>query len=110
MRVKLLTQITSSYTDIHIVANSGLVSDFALSHHVDFLVRGIRSVKDLESELALAAINKQLGVDTFMVPCDARYAHISSSLVRELALFKRRHPGLMPAEIENEVYDNLIKF
>lgn len=86
------------------------MTDLAQSHDVDFLVRGVRSVKDLESELALAAINRELAnIETVMVPCEAKYAHISSSLVRELALFKRRHSGVLPPEIEDEVYNYLIK-
>ena len=80
---------------------------------MQFLIRGVRSLKDFESELSLAAINKELfyrPLDTVFLPTDPKYAHISSSLVRELAMFKRRHRGVMPSSIEDEVYDYLIKY
>ena len=78
------------------MSHDGLVTDFAISNNVDFLIRGVRSFKDFESELTLSAINRELvlnapkPIETLFLPCDAKYAHISSSLVRELAQFHRR--------------------
>jgi pantetheine-phosphate adenylyltransferase len=97
------------------VSHDGLVTDFAIDRNVDFLVRGVRSFRDFESELNLSAINRDLilssnrRIETIFLPCDAKYAHISSSLIRELAQFKRRHSGVLPASIEGEVFDYLIK-
>ena len=113
MRVELLKKATRHISGIEVVAHSGLVTEFAEKHYVQFLIRGVRSLKDFESELSLAAINKELfyrPLDTVFLPTDAKYAHISSSLVRELALFKKRHRGVMPSSIEDEVYDYLIKY
>ena len=73
------------------MSHEGLVTDFAIDKNVDFLIRGVRSFRDFESELNLAAINRDLvkavnkRIETIFLPCDAKYAHISSSLIRELA-------------------------
>ena len=73
------------------MSHEGLVTDFAIDKNVDFLIRGVRSFRDFESELNLATINRDLvqaankRIETIFLPCDAKYAHISSSLIRELA-------------------------
>ena len=114
MKLELLRKITNGMTKIEIVSHTGLITEFAIENRVDFLVRGIRSYKDLQMELDLSTINRDLvnakgkTIETVFLPSDAMYSHVSSSLIRELAMFKTRHEGVLPKEIENEVYDYLI--
>jgi pantetheine-phosphate adenylyltransferase len=93
-RLMMLRRITADLSDIEVVSHSGLVSEYALRNKVDFLVRGVRSIKDFEEELNLATINRDLAhaqghrLETVLLPSSPMNAHISSSLVRELATFK----------------------
>ena len=49
------------------------------------ILRGVRSVQDFEYERNIAEANRQLcGIDTVLLYTRPEYAHISSSLVREL--------------------------
>lgn len=61
------------------------------------LVRGIRTVADMEAERTTADVNRQhFGVDTLFLFADAAYSSISSSVVRELATFGEDYSALLP--------------
>lgn len=93
---------------LKIVAFTGLTVEFAKQHQITFLIRGLRSGADLDRELQLAAMNKQLsGIETVLLPGNPLYAHISSSLIRELAFNQKRLHSLVPALIEEEIFQRL---
>lgn len=65
---------------------AGLLADFCRQHGATALVKGLRSGHDFEYELPMAAMNRHLtDVDTVFLPSSAESAHISSSLVKEVA-------------------------
>lgn len=64
---------------------SGLLVDFCRDVGAQTVVRGLRSQLDLAYEEPMARMNDHLaGVDTLFLLTSAQYAHISSSLVREV--------------------------
>ncbi|MEQ9738275.1 MAG: pantetheine-phosphate adenylyltransferase [Algiphilus sp.] len=64
----------------------GLIVDFARENNVSVLVRGVRTVTDVDYEKQMALMNRDLfpQLDTVMLAPSPEYAHLSSSLVREL--------------------------
>ena len=82
---------------MEVVAYDDLTIDLAHRVGAQFLVRGVRSVKDFEYEREQADINKQLGgVETILLFSDPRYSSISSTLVRELRFFGRNVDEFLP--------------
>ncbi len=67
----------------------GLTVDFCRTVGAGFLVRGLRAIADFEAELQLAHNNQQLApdVDTVFFMTSLEHSYISSSLVKEIALF-----------------------
>src|SRR5690625_75486 len=64
---------------------SGLIADFAREHGAQALVKGVRNPGDLSYEMPMATFNRHLsGVETVFLPADARYQHVSSTLVKEI--------------------------
>jgi pantetheine-phosphate adenylyltransferase len=65
---------------------TGLVVDEARRRGATVLVRGFRGPSDLELEGRNALGNRDLsGIETLFLVSDPRWAHVSSSLVREIA-------------------------
>ncbi len=65
-----------------------LTVDFAEQQNAQFILRGIRSVKDFEYERELAGINRRLsGIETILLYSAPEYSSVSSSMVRELHRF-----------------------
>ena len=89
-RVSLLQEaIAASGAGENILVTSwsvGLLVDYCTDVGASVLVKGIRSQVDVAYETPMAIVNRDLaGVETiFMLP-DPAHAHVSSSLVRQVA-------------------------
>ena len=64
------------------------------------IVKGVRDGADYAYELQMAQMNRHLtGVETVFLPADPAYAHVSSSLVAEVARLGGDLTGLVPDEV-----------
>ena len=78
---------TAFYSEprVKVMAYDGLTVDFATEQQAQFILRGVRSVQDFEYERNIAEANKQLsGIETILLYTRPEYAHISSTLLRDL--------------------------
>ncbi|MCG7421603.1 MULTISPECIES: pantetheine-phosphate adenylyltransferase [Micrococcus] len=63
----------------------GLLAEFCREIGAGVIVKGLRNGTDLEFEAPMAAMNRHLtGVETVFLTADARYTHLSSSLIKEV--------------------------
>ncbi len=85
-RVALIRESVKDLHNVQVRGFSGLIVDFAREHGVTVLVRGVRTVGDVDYEKQMAVMNRALypTLDTVMLAPSPEYAHLSSSLVREL--------------------------
>lgn len=84
-RVEMIRKFYADEPRVKVMAYSGLTVDFAQEQGAQFIVRGIRSVKDFEYEEGIADINKKLnGIETVFLFSEPELASVSSSVVREL--------------------------
>ena len=87
----------------------GLTVDFCHEVRAGFLVRGLRAIADFESELQLAHNNHQLApdVDTVFFMTSLEHSYVSSSLVKEIALFGGDVSAMLPAAAVEALRDAL---
>jgi pantetheine-phosphate adenylyltransferase len=85
----------------------GLTVDFCHEVGAGFLVRGLRAIADFESELQLAHNNHQLApdVDTVFFMTSLEHSYVSSSLVKEIALFGGDVSAMLPAAAVEAIRD-----
>ena len=71
---------------VDVVAFDGLLVDAARTHGATVVVRGLRSVTDYEHEWPMARMNATLhaGLETVYLSASPQWAHVSSSLVRQI--------------------------
>ncbi|MEL6907127.1 MAG: pantetheine-phosphate adenylyltransferase [Planctomycetota bacterium] len=88
-RVELLSQAMERFPHARAVAFDGLVVDAARQFGATAIVRGVRNTSDLEYERQLALANRSMNpeVETVLLFPSAEYAHVSSTLVRQIARF-----------------------
>lgn len=68
----------------------GLLADYCKETGATAIIKGLRGGADLDSEQPMALINRHLaGIETVFLLGEPRYAHIASSLVKDVA----RHGG-----------------
>ena len=85
-RVEWIEQTFVHEPKISVITYEGLTVDFAREQGVQFLLRGLRNPADFEFEKAIAQANREMvpDLETVFLLTSARYAYISSSIVREV--------------------------
>lgn len=82
---------------ISVEAYRDLTVDFAARVQAQYIIKGVRSVKDFEYEREQADVNRQLtGIETLLLFAEPQLASISSSVVRELKHFGKDVSSLLP--------------
>jgi pantetheine-phosphate adenylyltransferase len=97
-RSAMLGKALGGVPNARVEAFGGLLADYARSREAGTIVRGIRGGGDLEYERQMAETNRHLNPDldtVFFTPSPA-VAHISSTLVREIAALGGSVRGLVP--------------
>jgi pantetheine-phosphate adenylyltransferase len=87
-RLDLARQVLHDLPNVEIMGYSGLTVDFARSHHVTVVVRGLRAISDFEFEFQLANMSRHLDrdIETVFLTPQEQFTFISSTLVREIAV------------------------
>jgi pantetheine-phosphate adenylyltransferase len=100
-RVELIRASVTALKNVDVKPFDGLVVDFARDHGVSVLVRGVRTVGDFDYEKQMAVMNRDLypGLDTVMFVPKPEHAHLSSSLVREIASMGAPIEKFVPAPV-----------
>ena len=90
IRKRKIQELYQSEKRITVKTYSDLTIDFAHREMADFIIKGVRSVKDFEYEREQADINRRIGhIDTLLLLAEPGMESISSSMVRELVHFPR---------------------
>ncbi|MBR1400973.1 MAG: pantetheine-phosphate adenylyltransferase [Prevotella sp.] len=96
-RKRKIQELYKSEKRITVKTYSDLTIDFAHREMADYIIKGVRSVKDFEYEREQADINKRIGnIDTLLLFAEPEMASISSTLVRELIHFGKDVRQFLP--------------
>lgn len=101
-KVQLMQENLTHLTNVTVVQHTGgLTIDLAKEWNATVLLRGIRNVKDFEYEADVAAMNKTQNkeIETVFLTADEKYRFVSSSLIKEVAMFGGDITGLVPENV-----------
>jgi pantetheine-phosphate adenylyltransferase len=86
-RQELIRGATAHLDNIEIRTFSGLAVEFARECGARVMVRGVRPITDIQAELTMMMANRRLApdVETLFMIADGELAHVSSSLIKEIA-------------------------
>ena len=87
-RVELVRAVLADKPGNFVVSSlaSGLLVDYCKEVKAEALVKGIRTNVDIDYELPMAQVNRDLsGIETVFFPADPAHGFISSSLVKQVA-------------------------
>lgn len=87
-RAELLKIETKRWPNVKVDVHQGMTINYAKSVGAHILVRSIRHLNDWELEVTMAHANRKLDpqIDTLFVVPEPDLAHVSSTLVREVAV------------------------
>lgn len=108
-RVMMLKKATAHLENVKILAFSGLSVEFARQCEAKVIIRGLRAITDFEYELQMAQTNRVLAsdVDTMFLTTSLEYAYLSSTTVKEVAVFGGDIAKFVPAFVMEEVHKKL---
>lgn len=99
-RLDMIRASVAELGDVEVTNRAGLVVDAARDLGVDFIVKGLRTVADFETETTMAHTNRTVsGVRTVFVPCDPARGFVSSSYIRDIARCGGDVSGLVPPPV-----------
>ena len=101
-RVQWIEQTFAHEPKVSVITYEGLTVDFAREQGVQFLLRGLRNPADFEFEKAIAQANREMvpNLETVFLLTSARYAYISSSIVREVYNHGGDFQKFVPATVQ----------
>lgn len=85
-RVELVRGATPHLTNVRVETYDGLTVKFVRRVGARVMLRGIRSLTDIESEFTMTLANRKLddGIETVFLMADDQFSHISSSLLKQI--------------------------
>jgi pantetheine-phosphate adenylyltransferase len=100
-RVDLLRRSLAHLDRVGVELAPGLVVEAARDFGCDLILRGVRSGSDFDYEAAMARTNRVLspGLETLLMVPAPELAHVSSTLVRQIALCGGDPSAFVPAPV-----------
>lgn len=88
-RAKMLNEVTRDMTNVIVAPFDGLLVEFAKKMDACMVVRGLRAITDFEYELQMAQMNRVIApeIDTLFLTTNLKYAYLSSSISKEVAMY-----------------------
>lgn len=104
-RVELIQRCVADMHNVRVQSFSGLLINFMKTEGAQVIVKGLRAVSDFEYEFQMALMNNKLDpeIETVFMMTNAKYSYLSSSSVKQVAMFGGCIKGLVPNEIINDI-------
>ena len=100
-RVEMVRKATERYKNVKVDSSDILLAEYARQYEGAVIVKGLRAASDFEYEFQMNLINKQIRpeLETMFLTASGKYTFLSSSVVREMALYGADLTGLVPSEL-----------
>lgn len=110
-RVELIERVTGDLPNVKVESFNGLLTHFMSENDIRVIIKGLRAVSDFEYEFQMALMNNKLNpdIETLFMMTSAQYSFLSSSSVRQVAMFGGCIRGLVPDEIIPDIVKKLNK-
>ena len=111
-KLDMVRRAVSRYPNVTVDCSTGLLAEYARQYEGAVIVKGLRAASDFEYEFQMNLINKKINpsLETMFLTASEKYTFLSSSVVREMALFGADLTGLVPNEIIGEIQEKAKKW
>jgi pantetheine-phosphate adenylyltransferase len=101
-RVQLLQTVVAPCPNVEVRPFLGLAVQFVREAGAHIMVRGLRTLSDMEYEFSMSLTNHALDpeIETVFLMAKEEYSHISSSLIRQIATFKGELSKFVPPTVK----------
>lgn len=100
-RVELIQRVVKDIPNVKVESFSGLLIHFMKNKGAKVIIKGLRAVSDFEYEFQMSLMNSKLdpNIETVFMMTSAKNSFLSSSSVKQVAMFGGCIKDLVPDEI-----------
>jgi pantetheine-phosphate adenylyltransferase len=108
-RVQFIEAELAEMGNVQVKAFDTLLVDFAREHGARTIVKGLRAISDFEYEFEMNQLNRKMApdIESVYMFSSPEYTFLSSSGVKELAMFGGDLSGLVPERVEARLEEAL---
>ena len=85
-RVELVERITKPLGNVKVLQFAGLAVQFVRECDARVIIRGVRSLSDMDTEFTMTLANRKLdpSIETVFLMADEEFSHVSSTLIKQI--------------------------
>ena len=110
-RAELVIGSTAHLSNVEVRTFSGLAVRFVRECSAGLMIRGVRTLSDMEAEFTMMLANRKLdpGLETVFLMADDQYSHVSSSLIKQIATMGTRAElgQFVPSPVVEALFEKL---
>jgi pantetheine-phosphate adenylyltransferase len=108
-RVSFLNGAVAEYGNVQVKPFDTLLVDFARENGARAIVKGLRAISDFEYEFEMNQLNRKLApdIESIYLMSAPQFSFLSSSGVKELAMFGGDVSGLVPGPVAARLQEEL---
>ena len=111
-RVEMLKSALKKQNNKIVVEHfDGLLLNYVKKKKSNVIVRGLRAISDFEYEFQRAQFNREFAkdIETIFIMTKDDYAFLSSSIIKEIAMFNGSVKGFVPEIVEKKLKEKFRK-
>jgi pantetheine-phosphate adenylyltransferase len=106
----MIAELIADMPGVSVESFDGLTVEYAAKKEAHVILRGLRSLTDVQYEFQLAMTNRAVaGIETIFVMTSEQYGFTSSTLIREVATLGGDLSNLIPESIRKRIQQRLKK-
>lgn len=101
-RVELLRRVSRPFGNVEVLAFRGLAVRFVREVGARVMLRGLRTLSDMEYEFHMSLTNQNLDpeIETVFLMAQVEHSHFSSTLIRQIGLLGGDLDPFVPPEVQ----------
>jgi len=103
-RVEMIVELVAGMPGVLVESFEGLMVEYAAKRKANVVLRGLRSLTDVQYEFQLAMTNRAVaGIETIFIMTSEQYGFTSSTLIREVASLGGDLANLIPKSVHKRL-------
>jgi pantetheine-phosphate adenylyltransferase len=109
-RVEMIAELVADIRGVSVESFDGLTVEYAAQKKADAILRGLRSLTDVQYEFELAMTNRAVaGIETVFILTSEQYGFTSSTLIRQIASLGGDLMNLIPENVQRRLKERFKK-
>ena len=108
-RVRLVKAVVAPYTNVDVRPFTGLAVRFVRAVGARVMLRGLRTLSDMEYEFSMSLTNQAMDkeIETVFLMSGEIYSHVSSTLIRQIASLDGDVGKFVPAQVKEALLNRV---